>query len=242
MNPIQSLFGAYCIIQLLLVKLIIIIPLIMKSYKWVFWDNDGVLVDTEELFFRANQEILSSIDIDLTRESFIQISLKEGRSTFVLAQEKGIDPKTIHQLHERRNLRYSELLNQGVQAIEKVSETLENLSGRVSMGVVTSCRKIHFDIIHRTTDLLKYFNFVITHEDVRNEKPHPEPYLRALGKSGCEASDCLVIEDSERGLAAAKAAGIKCIVIPNDFTSQGGFNGAYRILENIQQVVDEVLG
>jgi beta-phosphoglucomutase-like phosphatase (HAD superfamily) len=106
-------------------------------------------VDTEELFFRANQEILSSIDIDLTRESFTQISMKEGRSTFVLAREKGIDPKTIHQLHERRNLRYSELLNQGVGAMESVCETLEKLADRVSMGVVTSCRRVHFDIIHK---------------------------------------------------------------------------------------------
>lgn len=215
----------------------------MKSnYKWLFWDNDGVLVDTEELYFRANQEILSIIDIDLTREDFIRISMKEGRSTFALAQEKGVDPKTIHQLHDRRNLRYSELLNQGICAMENVSETLEKLTEMVSMGVVTSCRRAHFDIIHKTTDLLKYFDFVITTEDVRHTKPDPEPYLKALAKSGCEASDCLVIEDSERGLAAAKAAGIKCIVIPNGFTSQGNFSGAYRILDSIHQVVEEVLG
>ncbi len=85
-------------------------------------------------------------------------------------------------------------------------------------------------------------NFSSIHEDAHNEKPHPEPYLKALKKSGCKASECLVIEESERGLAAAKAAGIKCIVIPNGFTSQGDFSGAYRILDNIQQVVDEVIG
>ena len=54
------------------------------KFKWIFWDNDGVLVDTEALYFRANQEILSSIGIDLTPEVFTQISMKEGRSTFVL--------------------------------------------------------------------------------------------------------------------------------------------------------------
>ncbi len=54
------------------------------KFKWIFWDNDGVMVDTEALYFRANQEILSSIGIDLTPEVFTQISMKEGRSTFVL--------------------------------------------------------------------------------------------------------------------------------------------------------------
>jgi HAD superfamily hydrolase (TIGR01509 family) len=199
-------------------------------------------VDTEELFFRANQEILAAIGIDLTRDCFTRISMKEGRSTFVLAEEKGVDPETIRQLHTHRNRRYSELLRQGAPVMDRVHETLQHLAGRVSMAVVTSCRRIHFDLIHQSTRILKYFDFVITTEDVRLTKPHPEPYLKALGKSGCDASECLVVEDAERGLAAAKAAGIDCVVIPNGFTSQGDFMGARRILDNIHQVVDEVLG
>ena len=210
--------------------------------KWIFWDNDGVLVDTEALYFRANQEILSSIGIDLTLDCFTRISMKEGRSTFILAEEKGIDPKAIQRLHETRNQRYSELLSHGVRVMDGVRETLEHLSGKISMGVVTSCRRVHFDLIHNPTGLMKYFDFVITYEDVHRTKPDPEPYLKALGKSGCRASECFVIEDAERGLNAAKAAGIKCMVIPNGFTSQGDFSDAYRILENIHQVVEEVLG
>ncbi len=215
----------------------------MKSnYKWIFWDNDGVLVDTEELYFRANQEILATIDIDLTRERFTRISMQEGRSTFVLAQEKGIDPKTLHQLHTRRNLRYSELLKQGVPVMDRVHETLQQLAGKVSMAVVTSCRRKHFDLIHQSTQILKYFDFVITTEDVRHTKPDPEPYLKALAKTGCKASDCLVVEDAERGLRAANAAGIPCVVIPNGFATQGDFSGAHRILDSVHQVVGEVLG
>jgi HAD superfamily hydrolase (TIGR01509 family) len=212
------------------------------KYRWIFWDNDGVLVDTEELYFRANQEILATIDIDLTRERFTRISMQEGRSTFILAREKGIDPKTLQQLHTRRNIRYSELLKQGVPVMDRVHETLQQLAGKVSMGVVTSCRRIHFDLIHQSTHLLKYFDFVITTEDVRHTKPDPEPYLKALAKTGCKPSECLVVEDAERGLAAAKAAGIPCVVIPNGFTSQGEFRSAHRILDGIHQVVDEVLG
>ena len=209
--------------------------------KWIFWDNDGVLVDTEALYFQANREALSRLGIDLTRDLFEQISIKEGHSTFVLAKNQGIDPETIHHMHEARNLRYCELLGNGIRVMEGVYETLNRLSGKISMGVVTSCRKMHFDIIHKDLNLLDFFDFVITSEDVTHTKPDPEPYLKALGKSGCTPEDCLVVEDAERGLLSATAAGIDCIVIPNIFSMKGNFSSAYRILNNISEIIDEVI-
>jgi HAD superfamily hydrolase (TIGR01509 family) len=212
----------------------------LSKKKWIFWDNDGVLVDTESLYFQASRETLASIGIDLTRDLFELISIRQGRSTFSLAENKGIDPDTLHKLHEDRNRRYSELLGNGIRVMEGVYETLDRLSGTCSMGVVTSCRKMHFDLIHTDLKLLEYFEFVITSEDVNHTKPDPEPYLMALEKSGCTPADCLVVEDAERGLHSATAAGIDCIVIPNGFTMQGDFSSAYRILDNISGVIDEL--
>jgi len=211
-----------------------------KIVKWIFFDNDGILVDTETLYFQANREILGSIGIDLTRELFMQVSMQQGRSTFVLAQQRGVDSATLERLHDIRNKRYADLLSGGVPIIKGVADALKKLDGKVSMGVVTSCRKIHFDLIHRQTGLLQFFNFIITTEDVDHTKPDPEPYLQALRKSGCRASDCLVIEDSERGLAAANAAGIDCIVIPNPLSANGNFNGALAVLDDIRLVLDYI--
>ena len=210
--------------------------------KWIFWDNDGVLVDTEALYFQANREALASVGIDLTRDLFEQISIREGRSTFDLAKDRGINPDTIHHLHEARNLRYCELLGNGIRVMEGVYETLDQLAGKFSMGVVTSCRKMHFDLIHKDLKLLDFFDFVITSEDVNHTKPDPEPYLKALKKSGCTPEDCLIVEDAERGLNSATAAGIDCIVIPNGFSMRGNFSSAYKILDNISEIIDEVFG
>lgn len=215
--------------------------LITKMIKWIFWDNDGVLVDTEELYFRSNREMLSTVGIDLTRERFVQVSLKEGRSTLDLALEKGIDSERVARLRDERNTYYSGLLRRGVRVIDGVRETLRRLHGNVSMGVVTSCREAHFDIIHSVTGLLPFFEFVITPEDVDRTKPNPEPYLKALDKSGCRPEHCLVVEDSHRGLEAAKAAGIKCVVVPNGLTGEAVYAGAYRVLENVRLLAEEVL-
>ena len=72
-------------------------------------------------------------------------------------------------------------------------------------------------------------------------KPNPEPYLTALKKSGFNAEECLVVEDSPRGLASALAAGIRCLVIPNDLTRGASFTGAWRVLESCLEIPGEVL-
>ena len=211
-----------------------------KYVKWIFFDNDGILVDTESLYFQANREVLGSIGIDLTPELFLQVSMQQGRSTFVLAAERGIERATLNRLHDIRNTRYAELLSNGVHVMNGVLGVLNELEGQVSMGVVTSCRKLHFDLIHQQTGLLNFFDFIITSEDVQHTKPDPEPYLLALEHSGCAASECLVVEDSERGLAAAQAAGIDCIVIPNQLTINGNFTDALAVLDGFQSILEYV--
>ncbi len=73
-------------------------------------------------------------------------------------------------------------------------------------------------------------------EDYGQSKPSPEPYLTAMQRNGLAAEECLVIEDSERGLRAALAAGLRCIVIPQGMTRGMDFTGALRQLDDIREV------
>ena len=104
------------------------------------------------------------------------------------------------------------------------------------MGVVTSSREDHFNIIHQKNSLLKYFDFVLTSDDYTKTKPSPAPYLKAVAKTGLNKEECIVIEDSERGLRAALSAGLKCYVIPTSLTKYSDFSGAEKILNNISEV------
>ena len=208
--------------------------------KAVIWDNDGVLVDTEELFFKATREVLSEIGVDLTAELFGRISLMQGRSTFYLAAAQGLKAEVIARLRTDRNRRYSDLLRNGVRVLDGVEDTLRRLRGKVLMGVVTSSLREHFDIIHSGTGLLHFFDFVLTREDYGKSKPNPDPFLTAVLRNGLQPEHCIIVEDSERGLAAAKAAGIRCIVVPNALTLGSNFSGAYRVLENVREVTGEV--
>jgi len=208
----------------------------------VFWDNDGVLVDTEVLYFQATRELLALTGVTLTEALFTRISLQEGRSAFALAAERGVTPEEIDRLHEARNRRYTELLQGGVRIMAGVKEALGALQGQVVQGVVTSSRREHFETMHQGTGLLSHFDFILTREDFTLSKPDPEPYQRAMARCGLGPEDCVAVEDSPRGLASALAAGMRCLVVPNDLTRGHAWQGAWRILESCREVPGAIAG
>jgi HAD superfamily hydrolase (TIGR01509 family) len=205
--------------------------------KAIFWDNDGVLVETEHLYFQATQQVLASIGIELTQDQYIDLFLVQGKGAWHLAEEHGIAPGGIERLRRERNARYSDLIAQAICLTPGIARVLDALCGKYVMGVVTSSRRDHFDLIHRNTGLLKYFDFVLTASDFSRVKPDPEPYLRALDRSGVGREACVAIEDSERGLESAQRAGVNCIVVPTALTRGGNFAGAQRILGSIGEIL-----
>jgi HAD superfamily hydrolase (TIGR01509 family) len=118
-----------------------------------------------------------------------------------------------------------------------VEAVLGALHGVYQMGVVTSSRKDQFDLIHERTGFLRYFEFVLTASDVSRVKPDPELYVRAVERTGLNRADCLAIEDSARGLEAARAAGVRCIVVPTALTRGGAFSGAEHVLDRVEDLL-----
>ncbi len=207
------------------------------AFKAIFWDSDGTLVNTEPLFFEATQKILADVGVELTYEWNSQEALKKNRSAFELAYEKGIDPETIKILRKKRNDLYSKKLSNKVEICNQVIETLQKLHGKINMGVVTMSLREHFNIIMDSTNLAIYFDFFICNEDVIHEKPHPESYLKALKKSGFSKEECLVIEDTERGVKAAKKAGLTCFACPNQLSETNDFSMADKVIKDVSEIL-----
>ena len=207
-----------------------------SSFDAILFDNDGVLVDTEPLFLRATQELLATVDIVLTGDDYHEMSMRRGRSVFDLASARGISDDEILRLRRLRGQRYSELIDEGVRVLEGVSETLECLHGVVPMAIVTSSDRDHFDRIHDQTGLARFFEFILADGDYTHHKPHPEPYLIAAARMGVAPQRCLVIEDTERGLASATTAGMSCIAIPNELSRSGNFEAAHTILGSMNEL------
>lgn len=210
------------------------------TLRTVLWDNDGVLVDTERLWLRATRETLATVGVLLTTEAFVRISLTEGQSAFGLAVAQGVRPEEIPRLRSVRDARYLRLLEEGAPVLDGVEDALRSLRRDVSMGIVTSSRRDHFEAAHRESGLLEHFDFVLTREDYRRTKPHPDPYVAAIERWGLRREECVVVEDSPRGLLAARRAALRCIVVPNPLVRNGAFEGAHRIVASARDAAEEI--
>jgi HAD superfamily hydrolase (TIGR01509 family) len=204
--------------------------------KAILWDNDGILVETEHLYFEATREVLATVGVPLTPEDYHELFLKQGRGAWHLVEERGMAPAAIERLRERRNELYATALAREPRVMTGVADVLASLHGRYVMGVVTSSRRDHFDVIHRASGLLPYFDFVVTADDCLRVKPDPESYVRAVARTGVPAAACVAVEDSERGLLAARGAGVRCVVVPTRLTRGTAFDGAYRVLDSVAEL------
>jgi HAD superfamily hydrolase (TIGR01509 family) len=201
----------------------------------ILWDNDGVLVDTEILYFEVTRGVLAEVEFDLGRDVFVDFALRQGRSVFELLADR-LPADEVEALRQRRNGLYTETIARGVRINDGVRECLEQLQPRMRMGIVTGSSRLHFETMHRTTDLMRYFEFCLTHDEYTRSKPHPEPYLTALERHGLDATTCIVVEDSERGVQSAIAAGVRCIAIPNELTRDGDFSAAVAVLDGVHEL------
>ena len=206
-----------------------------SNYQFILWDNDGVLVDTEQWYFAATREALAELGVDLPMDTYQQIMI-QGRSSWELALQAGVHPDRVQHGQERRDALYQAHLRTENLRIEGVLEVLAELAQHYQMAIVTTCKRRDFELIHRNRDLLQFMQFVLVREDYVESKPHPEPYLTALHKFSATPQQALVIEDSERGLRAARAAGIDCAVVDYHFTRSHDFSAAQYRLHKLAQL------
>jgi HAD superfamily hydrolase (TIGR01509 family) len=205
----------------------------MKRY--ILWDNDGVLVDTEYWYFKATQRALAELGVALEETTYLQRMVR-GASSWELAAAAGIDPEQIARKREQRNAYYEAFLADQDIEIPGVEALLAELSRSHAMAVVTTSTRPHFERIHHNRTLLQHMDFVLTREDYVASKPDPEPYLLALQRFGARADECLVVEDSQRGLQSAIAAGIDCAIVHNAFTASHDFSGARHRLNSLAEL------
>ena len=204
--------------------------------KAILWDNDGVLVDTEHLYLAATRDALARRGIGLTDDEYHELFLVQSRGILHFAARHGWSEDELDEVRRERGALYAGLLREHACVLDGVEEVLRVLHGRYAMGIVTSSRREHFDIIHEKSGLLGYFDFVLAAGDYGEPKPHPEPYLRAVERAGVRKEACLVVEDSERGLASATAAGLRCVIVPSRLTAGRPFGAAHRVLRHIREL------
>ena len=205
--------------------------------KYILFDHDGVLVDTELWYYRAGARALADIGFTMDEDQYLR-DMNQGLATWAQARAAGVDEETISRQREVRNGYYQEYLRTERIEIDGVVEALAELATYVRMAIVTTARRVDFDVIHEGRHIRRFMEFVLTREDYRLAKPHPEPYLTALKRFEATPQETLVVEDSSRGLSSAVAAGIDCAVVHNDFTQSQDFSRATYRIDTLSELKD----
>lgn len=203
--------------------------------KYILFDHDGVLVDTEQWYFEANKRALSELGIDLEMNVYLDIMIK-GRSCLELLDDLELPESQVSEIRNIRNSYYQEYLKTEDIKIPGVEDVLKELSGEYKMAIVTTSKPKDFQLIHKSSNLINYMEFVLTREDYENAKPYPDPYLLGLERIGGLKHETIIVEDSQRGLQSAVSAGIECVIVHNEFTQSNDFSQATHRINSLSEL------
>ena len=203
--------------------------------KYILFDNDGVLVETENWYYEANKKALKQLGLNLQMDEYQEI-MARGGTAWELAINAGITTEIIDKKRVQRDNYYQEFLHTKNLEIPNVKKVLKNLSKKYKMAIVTTSRRVDFELIHKNRGISDYMQFVLCVEDYERAKPYPDPYLKGLELLKASAKDTIVVEDSQRGLISAVNANIECVIVKNEFTKTHDFSKANYFIDTLEQI------
>ena len=191
-------------------------------YDAVIFDWDGTLADTKEIIVHAFQKALSRIRCRVSDE-FLEKRIGIGARNMIKEslETAGIsyDEETVENLLKEKTRIHLELTPK-VKLFDGAVSLLESLKPKVKIALATMSNRKVIDKILREKGVQRYFDYVLTADEVRNPKPDPEAFLKCAEALKIRPEKCVVIEDSIFGVIAARRAGMRCIAIPSGFYSR----------------------
>ncbi len=211
----------------------------------VVFDMNGLIINDEGIQLESVNRVLSPFHIHVERAYWIEECVGKRTDQYLrkIFSENGIDEDTIcvRKLVEEKNFRYKELIAESVIRLLRpgVRALLGYLARRTGsiLALATSALYSELQIIlgEKGLDLIRFFRFTLTGEDVEKSKPDPEIYEKLLQLSQIPKNRCLVLEDSGPGVKAAHSAGIQCIAVPNEYTAGQDFSHAAYVISDLTE-------
>lgn len=192
--------------------------------KAVLFDMDGLIFDTEKIYFRYWKQAARECGYDLSDDLALQMrSCDKTIGRKILAEAFGAsDGGGAHDVYDRIKKHRKEQMKDYLQNAEPevkpgVRDFLAGLHGISSLrkAIVTQSSLDEKRELLRKSGLLPYFDDIISGTDVKLGKPFPDIYLYACKKLGLAPQECLAYEDSPNGIRSAHAAGVRVIMIPD---------------------------
>ncbi len=185
-------------------------------FEGFIFDMDGVLLDSENIYKQASMEVSRQLGFTMSEEIYLKtigvpdkvarVIIQAGMGpTFPLTKFEKLWSEWVEQ-----KMRQHVPLKAGARELLSLLK-LSNIP--LALATSTSYRSANKYLLG--ADLLKFFDIIISGDDITNGKPHPEPFLKAATRLGIKPANCVAIEDSFNGVISAHKAGMQVIMIPD---------------------------
>lgn len=185
----------------------------MSGFDAILFDFDGVLVDSEPVHCASWREALAPLGVTLAWEDFRRhyIGMDDRLMVERLAEAAGRDWRPLWERYPVKKELFRARMLEAPPFAEGLGRLLDGLRGAYRLAIVSCSSRTEIDPVVERAGLRAYFDAIIGREDVARPKPAPDAYLLAANRLGARSP--LVLEDSEPGVAAARAAGFSVLKI-----------------------------
>lgn len=213
------------------------------ALKALIFDCDGTLAETEEAHRTAFNQAFADADLDWhwSVDHYRELlKIVGGRERIAHYAAEGLLSATdISTLHRAKNVIYASLVKRGHVALRPgVMRLMQAAQAEgIALAIATTTSRSNLESLIAVTSLSEIgFAAIVTGEDVARKKPDPEAYRITLNQLSLAAGDCIAFEDSQNGLRAARAAGIRIVITPGFYTMAEDFSQASLLLPDLDHL------
>ena len=211
-----------------------------NDLKAILFDHDGTLINSEAVHFALWQQVLRPFQVELTEQYYndVMAGIPVPQNAIDAVRDFKL-PISAEELAESKQLLTKEHLMKGpFPLMPGADDTLKRCKDKgLRIAIVTGGSRLS---VMRTMECYGYEDIiecVVAVEDVERSKPAPDCYLKALNEMGLSASEAMAVEDTEHGLKAAVAAGLRCVAIPTAQSETHDFSAASAQYSNLSDWV-----
>lgn len=181
-----------------------------NKIKAVIFDMDGVLIDAKDWHYEALNKALGLFGLEITRQEHLTTydGLPTKDKLIMLSRDKGLSLALHSFINEMKQQYTMDMVHNFCKPMFHHEYALSKLTqDGYKLAVASNSIKNSIEVMLRKASLLQYLEFFISNQDVIKGKPDPEMYNLAIKNMGLQPDECLIVEDNENGIKAAKASG-----------------------------------
>jgi pseudouridine-5'-monophosphatase len=212
----------------------------------ILFDLDGLMADSEPLAEWAWNQVLGQFGCRLDDQTLQDILGMRVIDSSALLCERFELPHSAEEAAAERNRAFLDAVPNRLKACAGLYPLLDDLADLgIPLAVATSGERKYVALALETLNIAGRFHIVVTGDEVTNGKPAPDIYILAAERLGVDPADCIVLEDAPLGVAAARAAGMMCIAVPNPripVSEFGEANWVFASLEDVREPLKAMIG